>query len=206
MSSRFSLAGLMFLAGLGLAGLNACTIFPVPEPYQVYTLPSSPPAASTAEPIRQTLRVETPRSSRTLASSRILVKPSEAQLRAYESARWTDLAPVLVRDHLVEAFRAHGRLHAVVDADSRVNAQVELVSELRMFQSDYVRSQPEAHIRLDAQLIHTGRLEVLATRRFEVRKASDSSGIDAVVSALGKAGDELAEQLLEWSYQHLSNL
>lgn len=198
MNIRAGLLAVIFLGSLG-----ACTIIPLPEPYQVYTLPSAPPAPSSAEPIRHTLRVETPRSSRTLASSRILVKPSAAQLSAYENARWTDLAPLLVRDHLIEAFREHARLHAVVDEDSRANAQVELVSELRTFQSDYVRGQPEAHIRLDAQLIHTGRLEVLATRRFEVRKASDGSRIDSVVSALGKAADELAEQLMEWSYQHL---
>lgn len=195
---------LWLLAVITFAGLSACTVFPLPEPYQVYTLPSAPPAPSSAKPIRYTLRVETPRSSRTLASSRILVKPRAAQLSAYENVRWTDLAPVLVRDHLVEAYREHARLHAVVDEDSRVNAQIELVSELRIFQSDYVRNQPQAHIRLDAQLIHTGRLEVLATRRFDVRKASDSSVIGSVVSALGKATDELAEQLLEWSYQQLA--
>lgn len=192
------------LAVIFLGSLCACTVFPLPEPYQVYTLPSAPPPPSAAEPISRTLRVETPRSSRTLASSRILVMPSAAQLSAYESARWADLAPVLMRDHLLEAFREHARLSAVVDEDSRVNAQVELVSELRKFQSHYVRGRAEAHIRLDAQLIDSGQLEVLATRRFEVRKASLSNHLEDVVSALGQAADELAQQLLEWSDQHLS--
>lgn len=193
-----------FLALVFLVGLSACTIFPMPEPYQIYTLPSVPPAVSNAEPIPYTLRVETPSSSRTLASSRIMVKPNAAQLSAYENVRWADLAPVLVRDHLIEAFRSHAHLHAVVGEDSRVNAQVELISELRTFQIEYVEGQPEAHIRLDAQLVHTSRLDVIASRRFEIRKASDSSNVDSVVTALGKASDELAAQVLEWTYQHLS--
>lgn len=195
-----------WLAAILLCALSACTIIPLPEPYQVYTLPSAPPVPSDAEPIPFTLRVQTPISSRTLASIRILVTPDAAQLSAYENARWSDLSPVLVRDHLIEAFRSDGRLHAVVHEDSRVTAQIELASELRTFQSHYVDKHPHAHIRLDAQLIHTGRLEVIATRRFEVRKASDSPNLDSVVAALGKATDELAEQLLAWSYQNILEL
>ncbi|MDQ2076785.1 ABC-type transport auxiliary lipoprotein family protein [Marinimicrobium sp. ABcell2] len=191
------------LAVAFLGGLSACTVFPQPEPYQVYVLPSAPPEASDAAAINQSLRLETPRASRTLASTRLLVMPSEQQLSAYENARWADLAPVLVRDHLIEAFREHGRLRAVVDEESRVNARIELVSDLRAFHIEYVNGTPEARIRLDAQLIHAGRFEALATRRFEVREVSSGTSLDAVVSALGRAADELAMQLMEWSYQYI---
>jgi len=184
-----------------LGTLAACTLLPDAEPIRVYLLPTAElPAVQPGERLRQALRIHTPHASRILAGPRIAVVPDGNQISSYQGARWSDAAPTLLRDRLIEQFRQSGPV-AVSNEDSNLFAELELFSELRAFQSEYVDGQPQVLVRLDAQLATAPEQRILASRRFEVRQPSASPQLESVVAAFGEASDELSRQLQRWTIE-----
>lgn len=188
-------AGALLLTGL----LSACSILPAGEALNVYLLPSNLPVrAADMQSVDWSLRVNRPQSSQLLDSPRIAVLPEGDLISAYQGARWSDRAPALVRDRLIGAFLDDRRISAVSSDDSRLQADLELSSDLRAFQSEYRNGRPEVHILLDARLVQAGNQRILASRRFEVRQIADDPAVESVVKAFGVANDQLSRQLMDW--------
>ena len=185
----------VLLAGL----LGACSILPQGEPLSVYLLPSELPVrAAPAQTVDWSLRVNRPLSSQMIDSPRIAVMPEGNLISAYQGARWSDRAPALFRDRLISNLLDDGRISGVSSDDSRLQADLELSSDLRAFQSEYRNGRPEVHILLDARLVQGGNQRILASRRFEVRQIAGDTAVDAVVKAFGAANDQLSQQLMDW--------
>ncbi|MBE7374311.1 ABC-type transport auxiliary lipoprotein family protein [Pseudomonas lopnurensis] len=200
MSRRVPIRYLVLPILLGL--LSGCTLLPEAEPIRVFLLPTGDVAAASSAPqLDRTLRIHTPQASRVLAGPRIAVVPEGNQISSYQGARWSDAAPTLLRDRLIEAFRQSGQLGAVSSEDGGLQADLALLSDLRAFQSEYVEGTPQVVIRLDAQLASTADQRILASRRFEIRQPSAGTQLENVVSAFGQASDELSRQLLAWTRQ-----
>lgn len=188
-------AGALLLTGL----LSACSILPAGEALNVYLLPSNLPVrAADVQPVDWSLRVNRPQSSQLLDSPRIAVLPEGDLISAYQGARWSDRAPALVRDRLIGALLDDRRISAVSSDDSRLQADLELSSDLRAFQSEYRNGRPEVHILLDARLVQAGNQRILASRRFEVRQIAGDPAVESVVKAFGEANDQLSRQLMDW--------
>jgi cholesterol transport system auxiliary component len=188
------------VAGLLIASLSACTVLPKSQVLSIYRLPASslPSHDASAD---WALRVNKPYSSQLLDSTRIAVLPPGDQISAYQGVRWSDRAPLLLRDRLVDAFLDDGRLKAVSSDDSRLQADLELDGDLRAFQSEYQNGRPAARILLEARLVESGSLRILASRRFEVSQPASDTSVPAVINAFGQAGDQLAREVLEWTVQ-----
>jgi cholesterol transport system auxiliary component len=201
---RYHPMSFMLVFAVLLGALSACTLIGRREPLNVYVLPAADLPASNRDQLPLTLRIDTPQANRALYGSRILVMPATHQLSAYKGARWSDNTPALLRDRLVEAFRQDNGLAAVVDEGGRANADFDLVSDLRAFQSEYVQGHPRVVIHLDVRLIDSGRQRVLAARRFEVREPSAGESVDAVVEAFGRAADDLSRQLVDWTLERIA--
>jgi len=188
-------AGALLLTGL----LSACSILPAGEALNVYLLPSNLPVRSAdVQSVDWSLRVNRPQSSQLLDSPRIAVLPEGDLISAYQGARWSDRAPALVRDRLIGALLDDRRISAVSSDDSRLQADLELSSDLRAFQSEYRNGRPEVHILLDARLVQAGNQRILASRRFEVRQIAGDPAVESVVKAFGVANDQLSRQLMDW--------
>ncbi len=190
---------LRLLATLLLIGsLSACSILPKSQVLSIYRLPASslPNHAVSAD---WALRVNKPYSSQLLDSTRIAVLPPGDQISAYQGVRWSDRAPLLLRDRLIDAFLDDGRLKAVSSDDSRLQADLELDGDLRAFHSEYQNGRPAARILFEARLVESGSLRILASRRFEVSQAARDTSVPAVVNAFGQASDQLAREVLEWT-------
>jgi len=200
--SRRALIRPLALATL-LGTLAACTLLPEAEPIRVYLLPTSEAlAGQQGERLQQALRIHTPHASRILAGPRIAVVPDGNQISSYQGARWSDAAPTLLRDRLIEQFRRSGPVAvAVSNEDSNLFAELELFSDLRAFQSEYVDGQPRVLVRLDAQLVSAVDQRILASRHFEIRQPSASPQLESVVDAFGQASDELSRQLQRWTIE-----
>jgi cholesterol transport system auxiliary component len=198
----------LFLVLLGLlATLTACSILPDSEPLRIYLLPTSTPPQQASEPTQQhSLRIHTPQASRVLSSPRIAVVPQGNQISSYGGARWSDAAPVLLRDRLIEAFQRDGRMPSVSNEDVNLYADISLHSDLRAFQSEYVDGAPQVVIRLDARLVSREDQRTLANRRFDVRQPSADPSVDSVVEAFGKASDVLSRDVLEWILSHAQQM
>jgi len=189
------------LALLALLGpLTACSVLPEPQQVSVYRLPSSPGQVRATGPhLERALRIATPKADRMLGSARIAVVPSGNRISSYEGARWSDDAPTLLRDRLIEAFREDGRIAAVSSDDNHLYADLELFGDLRAFQAEYAGGQPQVQVSLDVNLVHSTSRRILASRRFEVSQSAGDGRLDSVVAAFGTAGDQLSRQLVDWT-------
>lgn len=165
---------------------------------------AQPPASAAARPVDWSLRIARPRTSLVLESPRIAVRPHGDEISVYQGARWSDPAPSLLRDRLMQAFQTDGRVRGLSSDDSNLQADFELGGDLRAFQTEYPNGQASALIRYDARLVRTDDKRVVASRRFEVSQPVDGKKVAAVVSAFGKAGDTLSAQVLDWTLRQAS--
>ena len=180
---------------------SACSILPKSEPSDVYRLPvSSVSSTAAVQPVKWSLRVARPKASETLDSPRIAVLPQGDLISSYKGARWTDPAPVLWRNRLLDGFSRDGRVQLLSTDDSNLQADFELGGELQAFQSEYRGQAIEVVIRLDARLVSEDQ-RIIATRRFEVRQPVNDKQVPAVVAGFGKASDGLTAQVLQWTVE-----
>jgi cholesterol transport system auxiliary component len=150
--------------------------------------------------------INTPQASRVLSGQRIAVVPQGNEISAYGGARWSDAAPVLLRDRLIEAFQRDGRMPSVSNEDVNLYADLSLHSDLRAFQTVYIDGKPVVVITLDARLVNRNDQRTLANRRFEVRQPSADPSVESVVEAFGQASDRLSADILEWTLSHARQL
>lgn len=183
------------------SGLSACSILPKAAPLQIYLLPSEASAPSTATAVNWSLRINQPQASQTLNSARIAVLPQANLISSYADSRWSDPAPQLLRNHLINAFQHDGRLGALSSDDDNLQADFTLGGELQAFQSEYQNGAVTVRLRLHAQLIDSRSQRIIASQRFEVRQPVSDPQVPAVVVAFGQASDQLAAQLLNWTVQ-----
>lgn len=192
------------LALLGLfSALAACSVLPESETLRIFLLPTTPTPQQASEPtMQQSLRINTPQASRILSSQRIAVVPQGNEISAYGGARWSDAAPTLLRDRLIEAFQRDGRMPSVSNEDVNLYADLSLHSDLRAFQSVYIDGKPVVVITLDARLVNRNDQHTLANRRFEVRQPAAGADVEQVVEAFGQASDRLSAEVLQWTLSH----
>jgi cholesterol transport system auxiliary component len=188
------------LLASALLVLGACSILPKQEPSDVYRLPTAATTAKAATPAPWSLRVVKPKSSETLDSPRIAVIPQGDVISSYKGARWSDPAPVLLRNRLTDAFYRDGRIQSLSTDDSNLQADFELGGELQAFQSEYRGQAIEVVIRLDARLADD-RQRIVASRRFEVHQPVADKQVSAVVASFGQASDTLTAQVLQWTVE-----
>ena len=183
--------------------LSACSILPATENLEVYPLPATGSAPGSSghppgDPLPWTLRLATPNSSHMTDSLRILALRQGGQLSSYKGIRWSDPAPVLLRNRLAEAFRADGRFGSVSNGGSTL-AHLELGGDLRAFQVEYTDGGPQATIRFYATLSQPLRNRIVAARSFEISEPVRSRGTAEIIAAFGLGADRLAAQIVDWT-------
>ena len=182
---------------MALALVSACSILPKPDPSDVYRLASTQPA-SQGTPVSWSLRVTKPQTSEFLDSPRIAVVPDGNLISSYANSRWSDPAPVLLRNRLLDGFQRDGRVTLLSTDETNLQADYELGGQLQAFQSEYRGKAVEVVIRLDARLVRGRDQRIIASRRFEVRQPVSDAKVPAVVAAFGQAGDQLNKQVVDW--------
>ena len=186
------------IAPVALAALvSACSIFPKAEPSDVYRLASAQ-TTSQATPVTWSLRVNKPQTSEFLDSPRIAVVPNGDLISSYASSRWSDPAPVLLRNRFMDGFQRDGRVTLLSTDDTNLQADYELGGQLQAFQSEYRGNALEVVIRLDARLVRGRDQRIVASRRFEIRQPVSDTKVPAVVTGFGQAGDQLNKQVVDW--------
>lgn len=187
---------LSLLLAVGLLG--ACSILPQSEPLDIYLLPGTALPAQTQR-VDWSLRVNSPVSSQLLDGTRIVVLPEPGLVNTYQGVRWSERTPQLLRGRLLDAFQDDGRVQALSNEEQRLQADLELVSDLRSFHSQYRDGVAEALIQLDVRLVDGRDQRILAIRRFSVSQPASDTSIAAVVKAFGQAGDRLSRELVDWT-------
>ena len=188
------------IAPIVLALVSGCSILPNPDPSDVYRLVSTQPTTQ-GTPGSWSLRVAKPQTSEFLDSPRIAVVPDGNLISSYSNSRWSDPAPVLLRNRLLDGFQRDGRVTLLSTDETNLQADYELGGQLQAFQSEYSGKVVDVVIRLDARLVRGSDQRIIASRRFEVRQPVGDTKVPAVVAAFGKAGDQLNGQVVNWVVQ-----
>ncbi|MFC0225466.1 ABC-type transport auxiliary lipoprotein family protein [Serratia aquatilis] len=181
--------------------LAACTILPESPISQVYLLPAQPAAPGGGRTAESSLRIVQPNANQFLNGTRIAVQPQGAEITSFSGSRWSDPAPILLRNRLILEFRADGGFRSVSSDDDNILSDIELNGDLVSFQGVYNGEQGEVVIRFDARLVQTSDRRVMASRSFVVRQPIQGRAMDQVVKAFGQASDQLAAQMLTWTRQ-----
>ncbi|MGJ7513297.1 ABC-type transport auxiliary lipoprotein family protein [Pseudomonas baetica] len=192
---------LALLASFTLIG--ACSILPKPEPFEIYRLPSGQASAPASQsmPQRWSLRLNKPQASEALNSPNIAVIPQGDVISSYKGSRWSDPAPVLLRNRLLDGFQRDGRVTLLSTDDSNFLADLELGGSLQAFQTEYQGSTASVVVRLDALLVRGYDQRILASKRFEVRQPLSDVKVPAVVAGFGQASDQLTAQVVGWAVE-----
>jgi cholesterol transport system auxiliary component len=198
---------LRFLVLVAVLPLAACTILPQSPIQQVYLLPAQPAAAAVAgsQASERSVRIVQPNSSQFLNGTRIAVQPQGAEITSFSGSRWSDPAPLLLRNRLIQEFRTNGHFRSVSSDDDNLQADLELGGDLSSFQGVYDGDRGEVVIRFDGRLVRTSDRRVMASRSFMVREPIHGKSMDNVVQAFGLASDKLAAQTLAWAHQQAGN-
>lgn len=189
-------------AGLGLCSLmlSACDILPERETLSLYR-PEPVVAADAMWPqVKWQLRIARPYADDLHDSARILVRPQPGELQVYKGAAWVQPAPDLVLDALLRAFADSGRVPGLARRGEGIDADYELLLDLRRFEADYVGSDgPVARIELGARLVHNADNRVAAARVFSANAAADGADAAAINRAFGNGLNELVPQIAAWT-------
>lgn len=195
LASQFTL-----IAGFALT--SACSILPKAEPLDVYRLPAPSAAAPPASHAQTwSLRLSKPQASDVLSSARIAVIPQGDLISSYKASRWSDPAPTLLRDRLLDGFARDGRVRLLSTDDSNLQTDFELGGNLQAFQTEYQGKAAQVVIQLDALLVRGSDQRILASRRFEVRQPLNEVKVPAVVAGFGQASDALTAQVIAWTVE-----
>ncbi|CAI2476394.1 ABC-type uncharacterized transport system, auxiliary component [Serratia fonticola] len=196
---------LRLLVLVAVMPLAACTILPPSPVQQVFLLPALPTAVDGGPGSKQTVRIVQPNSNQFLNGTRIAVQPQGSEITSFSGSRWSDPAPLLLRNRLIQEFRTNGHFRSVSSDDDNLQADLELGGDLVSFQGVYNGQQGEVVIRFDARLVRTSDREAIANRSFVVREPIHGTSMDNVVQAFGLASDKLAAQTLAWARQQAAN-
>jgi cholesterol transport system auxiliary component len=180
---------------------SACSILPKSEPSDVYRLPSAQSGASHGTVQRWSLRLTKPQASEALNSPKIAVIPHGDLISSYKASRWSDPAPVLLRNRLLDGFQRDGRVTLLSTDDSNFQADLELGGSLQAFQTEYQGTAASVLVRLDAVLVRGFDQRILASRRFEVRQPLSDVQVPSVVAGFGQASDQLTAQVVNWAVE-----
>ena len=189
------------LLATGLTLISACTIFPESEPLDVYRLPAAQAPASRGPAATQqwSLRLNKLQASEALNRPTIAVIPQGDVISSYKASRWSDPAPVLLRNRLLDGFQRDGRVTLLSTDDSNFQADLELGGNLQAFQTEYQGTQASVVVRLDALLVRGYDQRILASRRFEERQPLSDVQVPAVVAGFGQASDRLTANVVAWA-------
>lgn len=182
---------------VALALVSACSILPKADPSNVYRLPAAQ-ATAHGSPGTWSLRLAKPQASEFIDSPRIAVVPEGNLISSYAQSRWSDPAPVLLRNRLLDGFQRDGRVAFLSTDDTNLQADFELGGQLQAFQSEYRGGAVEVVIRLDARLVRGSDQRIVAAKRFEVRQPVSDTQVPTVVAGFGLAGDQLNKQVVDW--------
>ena len=183
-----SLAGLA-LAGCSTGGAPPATFDLIAPRVMTLTAP---------KPSRFQLVVNQPVAVRSLETDRILVKPGPAQITYYKGAVWSDRLPRLLQARMVEAFQNTRLIRAVGSRADRLDADLEMASEVRAFQVEVDSGRGSAHASLFIKLIDGKSGRLIDSRGFEARVPTSATDVNDMVVSLNEAFDKVLRQAVPW--------
>lgn len=103
----------------------------------------------------------------------------------------------------MDALHQEARLTQLSHEERIVQADYELNSELRAFQSIHRQGQAHVLLVLEVSLVKTATQRMVAHQRFSQLQAASSPQLGDVVQAFGQVSDDVAQQVSAWTTAQL---
>lgn len=196
------------LVGAFMLILSACSIIPKSQPLSVYRLdaPSNIQTTQALVAVDESLKISTPYSSGFINSNKILVRTDAGEINAYQGARWSDSAPTMLRDYLIEYFRDNGQIKSVVNDSFSISSAYTLEIDLRRFEAAYQGNTFIVNIDFDAILVNNRTHKTISVKNFKDQKQATSTDIASIVKQFNASSQSVANDLLLWSSEQISTL
>jgi cholesterol transport system auxiliary component len=183
------------------AGLAACS-GPLGggSPPQLYTLSpvkDFPPALpkTTAQ-----LLVEAPSAPGGLDTERIALMKSAISLDYFAGAAWTDRAPKMVQDLLVESFENTGKIAAIDRESLALRADFVLEPDLRDFTAIYGSAEgPTVRVRIGLKLVRLPEKQIVGLHTASADTPSPQNSVPAVVEAFNTTLHQVMSDAVAWT-------
>lgn len=180
---------------LGLL-LSACAAAPVPT----YNL-TAPSAFSAGGGGSGQLVVVAPTALAVLDTDKIVVEPGGGQVTYLADAQWSDRLPALLQARMIQAFENGSKLKRVARPGDGVNADYQLVTDIRAFGLRITPEGPVAIVELSAKLIGNQSGRILAAQIFKAGVPAAGTSGEAATRALDEATDKVLVALVRWAAQ-----
>lgn len=182
---QFGLAGGMMIVAA------ACS---VSSPIPTYDL-IAPHDFGHVRKARGLIEVAVPNALQNLDTEKIVVEPSPGVVTYLSDAQWSDRLPKLLQARIVEAFENGARIRTVARAGERVNADVQLVTDIRQFGIE----GKDAVVELSVKLIGARGGRINAAKVFTARVPAPVTSGGAAASALNQALATVLVDLVRWT-------
>jgi len=194
------------LACVALAGCAGSLLESKSEAPEIYRLDGAqsgaPRRAAAASPA--SLGVTRPRAATSLDTERIAVVQPGSRFDYYAGVRWSEAAPEMLQQRLVQALSADGSFATVVAAPSRVPPDLFLDVELRRFEATYTSAgaPPRVRVELQATLVDGRGLGRIASFQASSEAAAAADTRRSVIAAFEEATDDAVRQVIEGVRPH----
>ncbi len=147
------------------------------------------------------LLVAAPTAPAGLDSRRIALSRTPVSLDYYADGEWTDRAPFLIQDALVDGFEKSGTLPAVAADRGGLRADYILDTEVDDFAANYdsPNSPPTARVALTAKLIRMADRKIIAHTAIRREQRAAANTLPDVVHAFDAAVGGAAEEVVVWT-------
>ncbi|MFO8142974.1 MAG: ABC-type transport auxiliary lipoprotein family protein [Marinobacter sp.] len=185
--------------------MTACTVFPTPEPPRVMELAPNADQIRFDQARQASLRVDTPLASDPLDSSRLLFKPSPYEFQALPDVRWRDSIPVVLRDHLIQAYRHSGAFTNVITDTSPASASHTLISELTAFHAENRSAGVVVVIELHTEVMSNRSRGTLCAHNHRVEVKANSIAVADLMTAFSEGARRVSERTSHWAFECLAD-
>jgi cholesterol transport system auxiliary component len=194
-------------AALLLTAAACGSILPKPaQPPLLFRLTPLAPATA-ARPLPLQLVVDLPTAPAGIDTARIVLSRSATSIDYFADAAWTDRAPVMLQQLIVESLENAGQIRLVAAQSPELRADAVLMVDLRAFEADYEGNEPpELQFRIDCQLIKMPERSPIAVQSFAGHARAGANETAAIVVGFDDAFHAAMAPMAAWTAASLAPL
>lgn len=182
------------LSGCGLAGLAG----PPPDLFVLSPKSTFPPELPA---VGWQLVVEEPSAARGLDTDRIVISPTDLEVKYFSGAAWADRAPKMVQGLLIQSFENSKKIVSVGRQQLGLKSDFILKSELREFQAELRPEGPRVRVRLNCKLVRPLEGIILASQTFEAIKGAPSDKLADIMPQFDEALGTVLKRAVTWTIE-----
>lgn len=185
-----------------LAGLilGCSTTAPAVHEYTIYPETNfQSPQKSEAVAISKTLRIAPGKAIPSLQTKNLIYLRPNFESGNYLYTRWSDIPTQMIDRSLISTLQKEKVFSAVFSANSSLNADWTLESDLHGFYHRFrSETKSEGVIDITFRILDTKSKSLIATKRFEITKEAPSNDAKGGVKALSEATKVLNTEVAQW--------